>query len=262
MSDTRYVLVPGGGGNADDWHRVVPLLEARGHEVVAVRLPAADPSAGLRAYAEVVAQAAGDHPHVVVVAHPMGALSAPIACARLHEKGHPVDLLVLLAPMLPAPGESGADWWSAVGQPEAAAALARAQGRDPDAFDEDALFWHDVPPEVVAAATERAADEVGAFDEPWPLDAWPEVATRVVACRDDRLLPLDLVRRFTRDRLRIHPDEVDGGHMAALSRPAELVDLLEWVRWQEARGRSAVARPGHRRTERLGSTATSEEAPA
>lgn len=254
MSGTRYVLVPGGGGSAHDWHRVVPLLEARGHEVVAVQLPAADPAAGLQAYADLVADAVGDHPHVVVVAHSMGALSAPLACAR-----RPVDLLVLLAPMVPAPGESGSRWWGAVGQPEAAAALAREQGRDPDVFDEDALFWHDVPAEVVAEALAHASDEVGAFDEPWPLDAWPDVPTRVVACRDDRLLPLDLVRRYTEDRLGIHPDETAGGHMAALSHPDELVAVLEWVRWQEAR---AGARPGHRRGDGLGSASTSKEAPA
>lgn len=256
MSDLRYVLVPGGGGSAHDWHRVVPLLEARGHEAVAVGLPAADPAAGLERYADVVVEAIGDHPRVVVVAHSMGALSAPLACAR-----RPVDLLVLLAPMVPVPGERGSDWWAAVGQPEAAASLAREQGRDPDVFDEDALFWHDVPPEVVAEAVAHAGDEVGAFEEPWPLDAWPDVPTRVVACREDRLLPLALVRRYTRDRLGVHPDETDGGHMAALSRPAELVDLLEWIRWQEAR-RSAASRPGRRQGDGLGSAPTSKEAPA
>lgn len=250
MSDLRYVLVPGAGGAAWHWHRVVPLLEARGHEVVAVDLPADDPTTGLEDYADLVVEAAGDHPHVVVVAHSMGALSAPVACAR-----RPVDLLVLVAPMVPVPGESGTDWWGAVGQHEAAAAVARSQGRDPDAFDEHEIFWHDVPAEVEAAGAAHEHDEAGpAFTQPWPLRAWPDVPTRVVACRDDRLLPPDLVRRFTRERLGIHPDEMDGGHMPALARPAELVDLLEWIRWQEA--------PSRRRGGRLGSEQTSEEARA
>ncbi len=247
---TRYVLVPGAGSDASSWSYVTPLLEALGHEVVPVDLPCTDPEAGLDAYADLIAAAIGDHPHVVVVAHSMGALSAPIACAR-----RPVELLVLVAPMVPRPGERGGDWWAAVGQHEAAAALAVAQGRPPEVFDEVAIFLHDVPAEVVAASETHVTDQSGRpFEDPWPLDAWPDVPTRVVACRDDRLLPLDLVRAYTLDRLGIHPDEMDGGHLPALARPAELVDPLEWIRWQEA--------PSRRRRGRLGSDQTSEEAPA
>jgi alpha-beta hydrolase superfamily lysophospholipase len=39
---TTYVLIPGSGGDAWDWHRLVTELRQRGHEVVAVNLPAAD----------------------------------------------------------------------------------------------------------------------------------------------------------------------------------------------------------------------------
>ena len=37
-----FVLVPGAGGSAWYWHRVVPLLEAAVHRVISVELPAAD----------------------------------------------------------------------------------------------------------------------------------------------------------------------------------------------------------------------------
>src|SRR5262249_66674 len=48
---TRYVLVPGAGGSAWYWHRVVGELTQRGHEVVAVELPGADPLPGWRSTA-------------------------------------------------------------------------------------------------------------------------------------------------------------------------------------------------------------------
>jgi len=248
---TRYVLVPGAASDSRYWYRVVPMLEARGHEVVAVDLPCEDPDAGLEAYADVVADAIGDHPSVVVVAQSMGALSAPIACAR-----RPVDLLVLVAPMVPRPGESGSRWWGAVGQREASAALAAAQGRPAEPFDPEALFWHDVPDDVADEGRAHDLDESSrAFEDPWPLDRWPDVPTRVVACREDRLLPLELVRRYTHDhRLGIAPDEMTSGHLPALAHPEELVDVLEWLRWQEA--------PGRRRGRRLGSAETFEEARA
>ncbi|MCW3004465.1 MAG: alpha/beta hydrolase, partial [Conexibacter sp.] len=53
----RYVLLPGAGGDAWYWHLVAPLLEARGHDVVAVELPCGDDSAGLAEYADAVVSA-------------------------------------------------------------------------------------------------------------------------------------------------------------------------------------------------------------
>jgi len=44
-----FILIPGAGGSAFYWHRVVPLLEAAGHEAIAVDLPGDDERAGLDA---------------------------------------------------------------------------------------------------------------------------------------------------------------------------------------------------------------------
>ena len=85
-------------GDSWYWHRVVPLLRARGHEVVAPDLPGEDDSAGLDADVEVIDAAIGDRRGLVLVAQSMGALSAPLVCAR-----RAVELLVLLAPMIPSP---------------------------------------------------------------------------------------------------------------------------------------------------------------
>jgi hypothetical protein len=45
-------------------------------------------------------------------------------------------------------------------------------------------------------------------------------------CRDDRFFPADFQRRVVRERLGIVPDEMDGGHLPALSRPHELAQRL------------------------------------
>jgi len=39
---STFVLIPGAGGAAWYWHRVLPELRARGHEAFAVDLPGAD----------------------------------------------------------------------------------------------------------------------------------------------------------------------------------------------------------------------------
>ena len=63
--------------------------------------------------------------------------------------------------------------------------------------------------------------------EPWPLGAWPDVPTRFLLCRRDRLLPADFLRRVVRERLGITPDEIDAGHCVALSQPTELAERLD-----------------------------------
>ena len=65
------------------------------------------------------------------------------------------------------------------------------------------------------------------LDEPWPLARWPDVPTRVLAGRHDRMFPLDFQRRIARERLGIEGDVIDGGHMVAMSHPTELADRLE-----------------------------------
>ena len=52
-------------------------------------------------------------------------------------------------------------------------------------------------------------------------------------CRDDRLFPAPFLRRVARERLGITPDEIDGGHTPALSRPKELAARLEAYAAQE-----------------------------
>jgi hypothetical protein len=47
------------------------------------------------------------------------------------------------------------------------------------------------------------------MNEPSPLKRWPDVPTRVLMCRDDRLFPVDWLRRVITERLRITPDEID-----------------------------------------------------
>jgi hypothetical protein len=51
-----------------------------------------------------------------------------------------------------------------------------------------------------------------------------------VLSRDDRFFPAEWQRRVVRARLGIEPVEMNGGHCVALSRPHELVTVLESLR--------------------------------
>ena len=220
-----YVLIPGAGGEAWYWHRVVTELERRGRSAVAVELPAGDERAGWAEYADVVVAAADGVETPVVVAQSMGGFTGPLVVERLG-----VPLLVLVNAMIPRPGETGGDWWENTGQSTAQAEFAAAQGRVVgEGMDEMAVFFHDVPDDVTAEAMRRGdpSQSMTPFAQPFPLERWPDVPTRVVAGRDDRLFPLEFQRRVAQDRLGLAVEEVPGGHLAALSRPVELVDRLE-----------------------------------
>ncbi|MEA2125437.1 MAG: hypothetical protein QOI80_2219 [Solirubrobacteraceae bacterium] len=210
---STYVLIPGAGSDSWFWHRVTPLLEARGHDVVAVDLPSADPAAGLAEYTQAALEQIGDRSDLVVVAQSLGGFTGPLICAE-----RPVELLILLNAMIPRPGETS--WWSATGYPLTF-----------DDFDPVEVFLHDVPEEVAAEAMRRAGDQADTpMDEPWPLDAWPDVPTQFVLARDDRLFPAEWMRGVVRDRLGIEAVEIDGGHCVALSRPEALVETFESLR--------------------------------
>ncbi|GLW06853.1 alpha/beta hydrolase [Microtetraspora sp. NBRC 13810] len=219
-----FVLVPGAAADSWYWGPLAAELRARGHDVITPDLPCDDDSAGLREYADAVVDAVvdavGGRTGLVVVAHSFGGFTAPLVCERV-----PAGRLVLLSAMVPAPGETPGEWWGATGWEQARREQDERDGRAPG--DDTALFFHDVPPELAAQAVSRArAQSATPFAEPWPLAAWPAVPTTYLLCRDDRFLPAGFVRRLVGERLGLVPDEIDGGHNVALSRPGELADRL------------------------------------
>jgi pimeloyl-ACP methyl ester carboxylesterase len=232
-----YVLIPGGGGDPWEWHRLVPELASRGQHAIAIRLPAEDDTAGWSDYADVVADAIGDRANVILVAASMGGFTAPIVCTRCR-----VALLVLLNAMIPAPGETFNAWGSNTGSGSARREYHAGLGLSTVEADDDAvIYYHDLPPELRAEAQARKWQDqsMTPLDEPWPLGSWPDVPIRVVAGRHDRMFPLDFQRRVARERLAIEVEEIDGGHMVGLSNPAVLADRLEAYRLEVRRARRA-----------------------
>jgi pimeloyl-ACP methyl ester carboxylesterase len=222
---TTYVLIPGAGGESSYWSLVAARLHASGDAVISPDLPADDPAAHLVHYADVVVSATnGGGDGAVVVGQSLGGFCAPLVAQRIGARR--IDLV---CPMIPLPGETAGDWWTTSGQHHAARAADLAAGRDPDRpFDVEELFLHDVPGEVLTGVLARAPrDQSGTpMGDPWPLDAWPAIPTRVLAGRDDRLFPLDFVRALARERLGVEADVIASGHLPALAAPDALADWL------------------------------------
>jgi pimeloyl-ACP methyl ester carboxylesterase len=234
MSETTFALIPGAGGSAWYWHRLEPELRRHRHDVVAVELPAADDAAGLREYADAVVKAVGPRDNLVLVAQSMAGFTAPLACARLA-----VRHLVLLNAMIPLPGETPGEWWTATGHGAAKRANDIREGRPADAdFDPLVEFFHDVPRQVVdeafAQAPPRQSDTP--FGSACDFESWPAVPTTVLAGRDDRFFPLEFQRRVAAERLGMVAEALAGGHLIALSRPVELAERLMQIAATDLRG--------------------------
>ena len=215
-----FVLIPGAGGIAWYWHRVVPLLEDAGHEAIAVDLPGDDRNAGLTAYADLTVEAIGSS-HPILVAQSLGGFTAPLVCERV-----PVRMLVFVNAMIPAPDETPGEWGENTGAATARTEAAHRGGYSPD-FDLVTYFFHDVPADVVEQGEAHEREEADTiFSKPCRFQAWPDVPIRVIAGRDDRLFPIEFQRRVAKERLGVAVDELAGGHLIALSNPRGLVDQL------------------------------------
>ncbi|HEY1622492.1 MAG TPA: alpha/beta fold hydrolase [Streptosporangiaceae bacterium] len=246
---TTFVLIPGAGGMASYWQRLVPLLREAGHDAIAVDLPGDDPNAGLPEYAALVRAAvdrasldrtavdratvdrasldrAGEdgtatdgHGDVTLVAQSLGGFTAPLAAAP------PVSAIVFVNAMIPVPGETPGAWWDATGQSKARIAAAERHGYG-TGFDLPAYFLHDVPESVLASAEEQRDESDAVFASVCDFTAWPAIPVKVVAGAGDRFFPLEFQQRVARERLDLDTDVLPGGHLIALSRPGPLARYL------------------------------------
>jgi pimeloyl-ACP methyl ester carboxylesterase len=218
---STFVLIPGAGGEAWYWSRVIPLLQEAGHQAIAVDLPGDDESAGLAEYTNLVLAAIGERQAVVLAAQSLGGFTAPMVCEKAS-----VRKLVLVNAMVPVPGETPDEWWDNTGWAAAQQSAAKAHGYSTE-FDAETYFLHDIPPEVAAEGEPHQRPEAKAvFESVCDFTAWPSIPVRVLSGEGDRFFPLDFQRRIAVERLGIEPDVLPGGHLLALANPEGVARYL------------------------------------
>jgi pimeloyl-ACP methyl ester carboxylesterase len=220
---TTFVLIHGAADVGWYWHLTEAELQARGHHTIAPDLPCDNDAASLDDYARTVIDAMAGQQDPVIVSQSYGAFTATLVAARL-----PVRLLVLLAGMIPATGESPGDWWGNTGYQQAVEEQAALDGGQTGNDDPFITFYNGVPRPLAEEALRRGGrgESSVVWNTRWPLDAWPDVPTKFILCKDDQFFPAAFMRRQAQQRLGSVPDEIPGCHCAALSHPRELADLL------------------------------------
>jgi pimeloyl-ACP methyl ester carboxylesterase len=226
-----FALVHGGWHGSWCWERIVPELEARGHDVVTMDLPSDDPAATFEDHADVVAATlAGQYRQdVVVVGHSMGGLAIPLVPARAA-----VAKLIYLCALVPVPGISFLDQ---VAKREGMLAPGHVRGLgevEPGKFawvDRDLARFHmygDCDTEDAALALDRLrplAQQAATI--PCVLRAFPDPPRAYIVCSDDELVMPEWSRRVAGPRLDAQMVEMPGSHSPFWSRPSDLAAILD-----------------------------------
>jgi pimeloyl-ACP methyl ester carboxylesterase len=221
-----FGLVAGGGHNAWCWERVVEELERRGHEAIAVELPADDPEAGLADFAAAVVKgmegAGGD---VILVGHSLAGRYLPLATGQI-PGARMVFLCAIVAEEEPAEGQEPS---SGGRQPGGGRGRYDEQDRlyllPEDAV---AMFYQDCDPETQAWAVAHLVPQGSrVIREPFPRGGWPAgVRAAYILCQEDGVFPPERAREMAA-RAGTEALELPGGHSPFLSQVPALVDTLE-----------------------------------
>jgi pimeloyl-ACP methyl ester carboxylesterase len=227
---TTFALVHGAWHGAWCWERLVEPLERRGHRAVAVDLPGEDPAAGLDAYADTIATAlAGVADEVVVVAHSLNGLVAPLVAAR-----RPVRAIVYLAAFVPVEGQSMNDQFRSSPEPILLfeeRPVPDEQGRShwPDEAVATRALYPDLTPADARWAFAQLRSQAQVTQQERHPAGLPSVPAVSVVCAQDEGVNPAWMRRVARERLGVEPVELAAGHFPMITVPDALAAALDAV---------------------------------
>lgn len=221
------VLVHGAFADASSWNGVIARLERRGYTVVAPANPLRSLSNDSTYIASVLDSIKGP---IVLVGHSYGGAVISSAAA-----GNPrVKSLVYVSALMPDKGESGDALSARFASPLATATRSvpyRAGGVSgtdlyirPDKLHE--VFAADLPQSMtkLMAATQRPAAAT-AFSEKAKVAAWRSIPSWALVAKQDKSINPDL-ERFEARRAGSHTVEIDSSHVAMISHPDAVTDLV------------------------------------
>ncbi|HLM33060.1 MAG TPA: alpha/beta hydrolase [Gaiellaceae bacterium] len=225
-----FCLIHGAWHEPSCWDRLTPLLESRGHQVLAPDLPLHDPDAGwedrVRPAVDALAEAEGP---VVIVGHSQGTGYAALVASE-----HPDAQLVYLCPRL-----------GGFEEPAGAPPKFREGFPFPPDRPDGTSVWHPdaaidaMYPRLDPADARALAERLRPMAMPsaeFPLNGQPPNPTALIYAADDEFFEPAWERFMARELLAVEPIEIPGGHFPMVEAPGSLAELLDRLAESTASG--------------------------
>jgi pimeloyl-ACP methyl ester carboxylesterase len=213
----NIVLVHGAWSDGTGWSKVIPILQAAGHNVVAVQNQMSSLTNDSTNTRAVIDSIQGP---TVVAGHSYG--GAVVTSAAQGAKN--VKALVYVAAFAPDEGESLGSFPTAPGDKFVGPGPSGLLYIDRSKFPE--YFCGDVPAHEAAilAAVQRPVAPV-IFTEKMGTPAWKSIKSWYQVSEDDQMIPPEVEKKFA-SRMNAHTISLASSHASLVSRPKEIAELI------------------------------------
>ena len=218
--ETTIVLVHGAWADGSSWNRVIPLLQAKGHRVIAVQVPLTSLEDDLAATKRIIADTGGA---IVLVGHSWGGMTVTQAGDDPR-----VVALVYVSAFAPDAGESGGSMIAAHPSPPALSTVVTDSSGFVYQTDQGMIdnVAPDLPADearVLASTQKRLAGN--AFGQAVAVVAWKVKPSWFVITADDRVVSVDL-QVASAKRMNAKTTIIHASHMSILSRPRDVAAII------------------------------------
>jgi len=221
------------------WRKVVPLLEAKGHRVLAPDLPGhgddktASVTVTLKSYTDRIGEIASAQAEPVIMAgHSMGGMAITQAAEYCPKQ---IAALVYVCAFLPRNGDSLMTWAS-----QDQASMVNPSTTDPRAdgtigfkpeHAREAFYGNCAEEDVTFAQSRLVAQSGAPFGTPVETTAerWGRIPRYYIECTRDRAITLKLQREMQKHSPCQQTFSIDTDHSPFFSAPKQLADILSVI---------------------------------
>lgn len=220
MKDTKIILVHGAFADGSGWGDVIPALEQRGFDVIAVQNPLTSFADDITTTQRVIDAQTGP---IVLVGHSYG--GAVITTAALDRAN--VKALVYIAAFGPDAGDDLQSLLQKYPSKISSALVPDAAGFlyiDKKRFAE--VFAADVSPrDLSILSSAQKPINSATFGQKYDTPAWKNIPSWYLIANEDQAINPDLQRMFA-ERMGATTREVKSSHVPFVSNPAAVADII------------------------------------
>lgn len=236
---STYLLIHGAWHGGWCWRKVVPLLRAKGHTVLAPDLPGhgndktATATVTLQSYTDricLIADAQAEP--VILLGHSMGGVAITQAAEQCPKQ---IRALVYMCAFLPRNGDSLITWASqdkkSMVNPSTTVPLADGSlGFKPQSTRE-AFYGNCADDDIAFAQSRLVPQSTAPFGTPVETteERWGRVPRYYIECATDRAITLNLQREMQKQSPCRQTFSIDTDHSPFFSAPQELADILAQI---------------------------------